>query len=152
MVIRSSSGERLVDARNYFIGPSTDITRMTVLQPGELLTAIRIPATWAGADFYFEKIRERQVWDFPLVNIAAALKVSGGTIRESRVVVNAVAAHPVRLTAVEEALSGKPRNEETARMAGDLAVQGARPLAHNGYKVPLVRNLVKRAIRGEAHV
>ena len=152
MVIRSSGGERVVDARNYFIGPSTDITRMTVLQPGELLTAIRIPATWAGADFYFEKIRERQVWDFPLVNIAAALKMSGGTIGESRVVVNAVAAHPVRLTAVEEAVAGKPRNEETARMAGDLAVQGARPLAHNGYKVPLVRNLVKRAIRGEAHV
>ena len=152
MVIRSSGGERVVDARNYFIGPSTDITRMTVLQPGELLTAIRIPATWAGADFYFEKIRERQVWDFPLVNIAAALKMSGGTIGESRVVVNAVAAHPVRLTAVEEAVAGKPRNEETARMAGDLAVRGARPLAHNGYKVPLVRNLVKRAIRGEAHV
>jgi len=152
MVIRSSGGERVVDARNYFIGPSTDITRMTVLQPGELLTTIRIPATWSGADFYFEKIRERQVWDFPLVNIAAALKVSGGTIGESRVVVNAVAAHPVRLTAVEDAVAGKPRNEETARMAGDLAVQGARPLAHNGYKVPLVRNLVKRAIRGEAHV
>jgi xanthine dehydrogenase YagS FAD-binding subunit len=152
MVIRSSGGERMVDARNYFIGPSTDITRMTVLQPGELLTTIRIPATWSGADFYFEKIRERQVWDFPLVNIAAALKVSGGTIGESRVVVNAVAAHPVRLTAVEDAVAGKPRNEETARMAGDLAVQGARPLAHNGYKVPLVRNLVKRAIRGEAHV
>ena len=152
MVIRSSGGERVVDARNYFIGPSTDITRMTVLQPGELLTTIRIPATWSGADFYFEKIRERQVWDFPLVNIAAALKVAGGTIGESRVVVNAVAAHPVRLTAVEDAVAGKPRNEETARMAGDLAVQGARPLAHNGYKVPLVRNLVKRAIRGEAHV
>ena len=152
MVIRSSGGERMVDARNYFIGPSTDITRMTVLLPGELLTTIRIPATWSGADFYFEKIRERQVWDFPLVNIAAALKVAGGTIGESRVVVNAVAAHPVRLTAVEDAVAGKPRNEETARMAGDLAVQGARPLAHNGYKVPLVRNLVKRAIRGEAHV
>jgi xanthine dehydrogenase YagS FAD-binding subunit len=152
MVIRSSGGERVVNAQDYFIGPSTDITRMTVLQPGELLTAIRIPATWAGAEFYFEKIRERQVWDFPLVNIAAALKVSGGTISGSRFVVNAVAAHPMRLTAVENAIAGKPRNEETAAMAGDLAAQGARPLAHNGYKVPLVKNLVKRAIRGEAQV
>jgi xanthine dehydrogenase YagS FAD-binding subunit len=152
MVIRSSGGERIVNAQNYFIGPSTDIMRMTVLQPGELLTAIRIPATWAGAEFYFEKIRERQVWDFPLVNIAAALKVSNGTIGGSRVVVNAVAAHPMRLTAVEDAVAGKPRNEETATMAGDLAVRGARPLAHNGYKIPLVRNLVKRAIRGEAQV
>ena len=150
MVIRSSGGERVVDAEAYFIGPSTDITRMTVLRPGELLTAIRVPATWAGAEFYFEKIRERQVWDFPLVNIAAALKVANGTIQGSRIVVNAVAAHPMRLRAVEDAVAGKPRNEETATMAGALAVQGARPLAHNGYKIPLMRNLVKRAIRGEA--
>jgi len=150
MVIRSSDGERVVDAENYFIGPSVDIMRMTVLRPGELLTAIRVPATWAGAEFYFEKIRERQVWDFPLVNIAAALKVANGTIQGSRIVVNAVAAHPMRLTSVEDAVAGKPRNEETATMAGELAVQGARPLAHNEYKIPLMRNLVKRAIRGEA--
>ena len=152
MVIRSSGAERVVNAQDYFIGPSVDITRMTVLEPGELLTAIRIPATWAGAEFYFEKIRERQVWDFPLVNIAAALKVSGGMIAGSRFVVNAVAAHPMRLTAVENAIAGKPRNEETAAMAGELAVQGARALAHNGYKVPLMKSLVKRAIRGDAQV
>jgi len=150
MVIRSPDGERVVDAENYFIGPSIDIMRMTVLRPGELLTAIRVPATWAGAEFYFEKVRERQVWDFPLVNIAAALKVANGTIQGSRIVVNAVAARPMRLTSVEDAVAGKPRNEETATMAGELAVQGARPLAHNGYKIPLMRNLVKRAIRGEA--
>jgi xanthine dehydrogenase YagS FAD-binding subunit len=150
MVIRSVAGERIVDAENYFIGPSIDITRMTVLKPGELLTAIRIPGTWAGAPFYFEKVRERQVWDFPMVNVAAALKVSNGTIQSSRIVVNAVAAHPMRLTSVEEAVAGKPRNEETAKMAGDLAVQGAQPLQHNAYKIPLMRNLVKRAIRGEA--
>jgi xanthine dehydrogenase YagS FAD-binding subunit len=150
MVIRSTSGERVVDAENYFIGPGTDITRMTVLKPGDLLTAIWIPATWAGAQFYFEKVRERQVWDFPMVNVAAAIKMSNGTIQGSRIVVNAVAAHPMRLTAVENAVAGKPRNEETARMAGDLAVQGAQPLAHNEYKIPLMKNLVKRAIRGEA--
>ena len=150
MVIRSSDGERVVDAENYFIGPSIDIMRMTVLRPGELLTAIRVPATWAGAEFYFEKVRERQVWDFPLVNVAAALKVANGTIQSSRIVVNAVAARPMRLTSVEDAVAGKPRNEETATMAGELAVQGAQPLAHNGYKIPLMRNLVKRAIRGEA--
>src|SRR6478672_1322140 len=97
MVIRSTKGERVVDAENYFIGPAVDITRMTVLQPGELLTAIRVPGTWAGAPFYFEKVRERQVWDFPMVNIAAVLKVSNGTIQGSRIVVNAVAAHPMRL-------------------------------------------------------
>src|SRR6202035_4424383 len=100
----------------FFIGPSLDITRMTVMRPGDLLTAIRIPGTWAGAAFYFEKIRERQVWDFPLVNVAAMLKVSNGTIQDSRIVVNAVAAHPMRLKTVEDAVAGKPRNEETAKM------------------------------------
>ena len=149
MVIHSSKGERVVDAENFFIGPAIDITRLTVLEPGELLTAIRIPAAWADAQFYFEKVRERQVWDFPIVNVAAVFVVSGGKIERSRIAVNAVAARPMRLASVETAIAGKPRSEETAKMAGELAVQGAQPLAHNGYKIPLMRNLVKRAIRGE---
>ena len=148
MVVRSSRGERVIDAEDYFIGPGTDITRMTVLKPGNLLTAIRLPSTWAGAQFYFEKVRDRQVWDFPLVNVASAIVFSGDRIERARLAVNGVAAHPVRLRHVEDAVRGKPRNEETANMAGQLAIQGAQPLQHNGYKVPLLRNLVKRAIRG----
>jgi xanthine dehydrogenase YagS FAD-binding subunit len=150
MVIRNSDGERVVPAEEFFIGPAIDITRMTVMQPGDLLTSIRIPATWAGAKFYFEKVRDRQVWDFPLVNVATAVKVSGGNIQQARVVVNAVAARPLRLHAVEAAVAGKPQNEETASMAAELAIQGNEPLAHNGYKIPLMRNLVKRSLRAEA--
>src|SRR6187431_1932537 len=74
MVIRRQGGERVVNAADYSQGPDTDITRMTVLQPGELLTAIRLPATWAGTRFYFEKVRDREVWDFPLVNVASSIK------------------------------------------------------------------------------
>ena len=148
MVIRSRRGERIVEAEDFFIGPATDITRMTILKPGDLLTAIRLPATWAGAQFYFEKVRDRQVWDFPLVNVASAMTGTSGAIKDLRLAVNGVAAHPVRLRAVEAAVRGKPRNEETAKLAGELAVQGAQPLAHNAYKIPLMRNLVKRAIRG----
>jgi xanthine dehydrogenase YagS FAD-binding subunit len=148
MVINGSGGERVVNAEDYFIGPGIDITRMTVLRPGDLLTAIRIPATWAGAQFYFEKVRDRQVWDFPLVNVASALKSSNGSIESARVVVGAVACVPKRLKTVEAALVGKPRNEETADMAGKMAILGARTLRYNAYKVPLMRNLVKRAIRG----
>src|SRR5256886_1654069 len=125
MVINSSAGERVVNAENYFIGPGIDITRMTVLKPGDLLTAIRIPPTWAGAQFYFEKVRDRQVWDFPLVNVASAIKSNGNNIGEVRLVVNAVAAKPRRLKNVEAAIVGKPRNEETAKMAGDMAVRSA---------------------------
>src|SRR5579863_6193720 len=148
MVIRGTKGERVVDAEDYFIGPGIDITRMTVLKPGELLTAIRIPSTWAGSHFYFEKIRDRQVWDFPIVNIASAAVFSGGNIERIRIAVNGVAARPLRLKQVEAAVQGKARNEETAGMAGNMAVRGAQPLRYNGYKVPLMRNLVKRAIRG----
>ncbi len=148
MVLRSSSGERVVDAQNYFIGPGTDITKMNVLQPGELLVAVRIPGTWAGAEFYVEKVADRKVWDFPLVNIASAMKTSGTTIERMRIAVNAVAAHPMRLEAVEAFVAGKPRNEATANAAGELAVAGAVPLTHNAYKIPMMRNLVKRAIRG----
>ena len=148
MVVRTPKGERVVNAEDYFIGPAIDITRMTILRPGDLLTAIRIPSTWAGSQFYFEKVRDRSVWDFALVNVAAAVVTSGSSIERIRLVVNGVAAHPVRLTAVEAAVQGKPRNEQTAELAGQLAVRGAIPLQHNGYKVPLMRNLVKRAIRG----
>ena len=148
MVIKSARGERVVPAEEYFVGPGIDITRMTVLAPGELLTSIRIPATWAGAQFYFEKVRDRQAWDFPLVNVASALKGSNAKIDAARIVVGAVAATPKRLPNVEQAVIGKPRDEQTADMAGKMAVDGAVALRYNGYKLPLMRNLVKRAIRG----
>jgi xanthine dehydrogenase YagS FAD-binding subunit len=148
MVIRNTKGERVLEAEDYFIGPGTDIMRMTVLKPGDMLTAIRIPDKWAGAHFYFEKVRDRQVWDFPLVNVASAAVFSGDTIQRIRIAVNGVAAHPLRLKAVEDAVRGKPRNNATADMAGQLAIQGAEPLRYNGYKIPLMRNLVKRSIRG----
>jgi xanthine dehydrogenase YagS FAD-binding subunit len=147
-VIRTPKGERVVNAEDYFIGPGTDITRMNILRPGDLLTAIRIPADWAGAKFYFEKVRDRNVWDFPLMNVASAMVVTGGKIERIRIAVNAAAAHPLRLTAVEDAVRGKEPSAATGEMAGKLAVQGARPLRYNAYKIPLMRNLVKRAIGG----
>jgi len=147
-VIMGGGGEKVVDAEDYFITPAKDITRMTILEPGELLTSIRIPGTWAGARFYFEKVRDRQAWDFPLVNIASAMKVSGNTIEDIRLVVNAVGPRPLRLTDVERQLKGQSVTEEVGQAAGELALLGARPLQHNAYKIPLMRNLVKRAIRG----
>jgi xanthine dehydrogenase YagS FAD-binding subunit len=151
-VIRTRKGERVVDAEDYFIGPDIDITRLHILHPGDLLTAIRIPSTWAGTQFYFEKIRDRNVWDFPLMNVASAMVTSGDssaqTIDRIRISVNAAAARPLRLKAVEDAVRGQPRNAATGEMAGKLAVQGAAPLQFNAYKIPLMRNLVKRAIIG----
>jgi xanthine dehydrogenase YagS FAD-binding subunit len=147
-VIRTHQGENLVDAEDYFVGPDLDITRLHILQPSDLLTAIRIPSAWAGARFYFEKVRDRNVWDFPLMNVASAMVISGGKIERIRIAVNGAAARPLRLKAVESAVVGKPPNATTGEMAGKLAVQGAVPLQFNAYKIPLMRNLVKRCICG----
>jgi len=147
-VIQTSKGERIVDAEDYFIGPDIDITRLHILKPGDLLTAIRVPSTWARARFYFEKVRDRNVWDFPLMNVASAMHVSGDTIEGIRLAVNGAAARPLRLKAVEDAVRGKAATPATGEMAGKLAVQGAVPFQFNAYKIPLMRNLVKRAIGG----
>ncbi|HAJ75669.1 MAG TPA: xanthine dehydrogenase family protein subunit M [Gammaproteobacteria bacterium] len=146
MVIRNSSGEREVSAEDYFVGPANDIENTTVLRPGDILTAVRIPATWANATFYFEKVADRNVWDFALVNIAAAFKLSGSNIEDARIVAGAVQATPRRLTAVENAIRGQAKGSGTAESVMELATDGARALAHNGFKIPLLQNLVKRAI------
>jgi xanthine dehydrogenase YagS FAD-binding subunit len=147
-VIRTAKGERVVNAEDYFVGPEHDITRMNILQPGDLLTSIRIPSTWSGSQFFFEKVRDRNVWDFPLLNVASAIKLSGNAIQDIRIAVNAAAARPLRLKAVEDAVRGHARDASTGEMAGKLAIQGAVPLQFNAYKIPLMRNLVKRAITG----
>jgi xanthine dehydrogenase YagS FAD-binding subunit len=148
MVISSERGQRTVAAEDFFVGPAVDIENMTVLRAGEILTAVRIPNTWANAEFYFEKVADRNVWDFALVSVASVMKVSGGMIEDSRIACGAVECVPRRLTAVENALRGKPRNADTAEQVASIASEGARPLNYNHFKVPLMENLVKRAVRG----
>jgi xanthine dehydrogenase YagS FAD-binding subunit len=148
LIIRNVQGSRTVAAEDYFVGPGDDITRLNVLGPGDILTEIRIPRTWAGATYFFEKVRDRPVWDFPLVNIASAMRLSGGLIEKARFVLGAVAAKPWHLPKVEAAVAGRSR-AEAATLAASLAAEGAVPLRHNGYKLALTRNLVKRAIIGK---
>ncbi len=146
-VIKSSKGERVIGADEFFIGPKIDITRMTSMGHEEILTAIRIPNTWAGAHFYFEKVADRNVWDFPLVNVAAAISVKNGVIDNCRIACGGVSAVPRRLTAVEGIVKGKPVGEDIAKLAGQSAPRGASPLNYNQFKIPLMANLVTRAVR-----
>ena len=148
MDIRSSAGTRTVPAEQFFVGPDVDILRMTVLEPADLLAAVRVPGTWAGARFYFEKSRDRQVWDFALASVASAARITNGVIEDIRIAVNGVAPTPLRLRAAEDAVRGRQLTDEVAAQAGEAATVGVRPLAHNGYKVALLRNLVTRAVRG----
>ena len=121
---------------------------MTVLRPGELLTAIRIPATWAGAQFYFEKVRDRNVWDFPLVNVASAIKVVGEHDSAGADCGRGGGGAAAAADGGGDGGGGEAaqrRDGDAGRRAGD---RGRAPLRYNGYKIPLMRNLVKRAIRG----
>ena len=147
VVIKTAKGERVVDAEKFFIGPAVDITQMTVVKPEELVVSIRIPNTWAGAKFYFEKVADRNTWDFALVNVASALKVTNGTIDAARVACGGVSCTPRYMKVIEDVVKGSKQDEETAMLAGKTAVHGARPVNYNHYKIPLMENLVKRAIR-----
>jgi xanthine dehydrogenase YagS FAD-binding subunit len=146
-VIRSSKGERVVAADEFFIGPQIDITRMTSIRPEEILVAIRIPPTFANAFFYFEKIADRNAWDFPLVNVAAAISIKNGVIEHCRVACGGVSFVPRRLAAVEQIVKGKPMSADIAALAGQSATRGARPLNYNQFKIALMANLVTRAVR-----
>lgn len=148
MIAASVGGQRTIEAADFFVGPATHITRMTSLEPGEVLTAVRIPARWAGSRFHFEKVADRNVWDFALVSIAAAMSLDGDTIADSRIVLGGVACTPHRLRNIERAVRGRPYSEETADAAAALAAEGARPLNYNHFKLPLMQNLVRRALRG----
>ena len=148
MVVRNSSGERVIKAENFFMEPAVDIMRMTVLDPEDLLIKVRIPNTWTGADFYFEKVSDRGSWDFPLVSVALAIKSTGDRIDDARIVCGAVQCIPRRLQNVEAMIRGQGRDEDTAVQAGAMAIQGAEVLNYNHFKIPLMENLVKRAVRG----
>ncbi|MCL2457676.1 MAG: xanthine dehydrogenase family protein subunit M [Desulfobulbus sp.] len=147
LLIKNPKGGREIAAEDFFVGPDQDITRLNILAPGEMLTAIRLPATWSGATFYFEKVSDRPVWDFPLVNIAAAMRLTGDRIDQSHLVLGAVAARPWRLLEVEAAVAGRDRND-VAEAASRLAPKGAVVLPQNGYKAVLAANLIKRALLG----
>ena len=148
MVVRNRRGERVIAAQDFFMEPGVDIQRMTVLDPDDLLVAIRIPSGWAGADYHFEKVTDRNSWDFALVSVAAAFKTTGSQIDEARIVCGAVQCVPRRLTSVERMVRGQARSERLAEAAGARAVDGAEPLNYNHFKIPLMENLVKRAVRG----
>ena len=147
-VIRNSRGERVVHSEDFFMPPSVDIRRMTVLEPGDILTTIRIPETWSGARFSFEKVADRTSWDFALVSVATAMRVDGaGNIGDVRIACGAVQCTPRRLNEVEALVRGRAQSEETAELAAAAAAHGARPLNYNHYKIPLMQNLVKRSLR-----
>ena len=147
MVVVNKKGERIIPAGEFFIGPEIDIERMTILQPDDLLTAIRLPKIWAGAIFYFEKVADRNTWDFALANVALAMRLKNNIIEDIRITCGGVQCIPKRMLVAESIARGSEKNEETAKLAGSSASRGAVPLNYNHFKIPLLENLVMRSIR-----
>jgi len=148
MIARSINGSRRIAAEDFFVGPATHITSMTSLDTDEILTAVQIPARWAGSRFYFEKVADRDVWDFALVSIAVSMTMDGDKVADSRFVCGGVACTPYRLHNVEKAARGKSLSDASGEAIAELASRGARPLNYNHFKISLMENLVRRAMRG----
>lgn len=140
------AGERVVELERFFILPKTDVTRENSLRPGEILTAIELPEPPDGARGAYLEAREKQSFDWPLVSAATMIALQSGVVREARIVMGAVAPIPWRAPAAEKILVGARLTPDVAASAANAALAGAAPLPQNGYKIPIAKAIVRRAI------
>jgi xanthine dehydrogenase YagS FAD-binding subunit len=144
------NGEREVPAAEYFTLPTIqNVLKENVLGDEELLTHVILPAPGNVKSGHYE-VRYKQSHDWPLAFTTVVLTMNGNTIQSARVVLGAVAPVPWRSQDAERALAGKPLNEQTAALAGEAAVQAAKPMSGNAYKIQIAKTAVKRAIMNAA--
>jgi xanthine dehydrogenase YagS FAD-binding subunit len=143
-----SQGERRISLRDLYRLPDETPERETSLAPGELITGVHVPnaTRFSGCSTYL-KIRDRASFEFAIVSVAAALRIENGEIVEARLAAGGVAPLPWRLDRTEAALVGRALDGRTIAAAGDMAVEHARPLADNRFKIALLRNAVIRALQ-----
>jgi xanthine dehydrogenase YagS FAD-binding subunit len=140
--IRGPSGERRLPVADLFVAPGDDPTRETTLAPGEIVVEVVVPAPAANLRSSYRKIRGRRAWDFALAGMAMAVVTEGDRVRSARVVLSGVAPVPWRSRPIEETITGQRLDDRVIGEAATAAVRDAEPLAHNAYKVPLVRGMV----------
>ena len=150
--ISGGSGSRKLPIGDFFAGPGVDVTRETILEPGEIVTRVILPPPAdPGTDSQpprsvYIKAREREAGDFALVSVAIRLAVSGGVVQQAAVALGGVAPVPYRAPAVEEYLTGRSVDNVDPAHAGSLSIPDARPMTDNGYKVVMANNMVKQGI------
>ena len=144
-------GERTVPVTELHRLPGDDPSRDTVLEHGELITAIDLPPLPAGAGSAYRKVRDRASYAFALVSVAAALEVTDGTVTEVRIAVGGVAHKPWRATRAEESLRGRPATQESYRAAAEAELAGAVAQpgldGGNGFKIPLLARTLVAVLR-----
>ncbi|TYB45270.1 FAD binding domain-containing protein [Actinomadura chibensis] len=142
--IKRRAGARVVPIEGFYRLPGDAPERDTVLEPGDLITAVEVPPL--GMPSRYRKVRERASFAFALVSIAAALDVADGRVRDVRLALGGVAHKPWRARRAEDALRGGPATADAFRRAADAELAEAEPLRDNAYKVPLARNLIVQTL------
>jgi xanthine dehydrogenase YagS FAD-binding subunit len=143
----SPKGERVIPINEFYVPYGDDPAKENVLAPGELITAVDLPPMkWARRSHYL-KVRDRASYAFALSSAAVALDLDdGGAIRSARIALGGVATKPWRATAAEQSLAGKKPDEQAFAAAAEVALQGARPQAYNGFKVELCKRTIVAAL------
>jgi xanthine dehydrogenase YagS FAD-binding subunit len=144
--LRGSSGERTLLVEELFAEPTDKRRTETVIQPDELVLDVSLPTPSSGARSTYLKAMDRKVWAFALVGVAASLRLERRQVTDARIVLSGVAPIPWRARDAEKVLLGQDLTPELVARAAETALEGARPLEHNGYKVPLACTLVRRAL------
>jgi len=127
--------------------PSKDVRRENVLKDGEIVTEVAVPASALAAKSTYLKFKERDSLDFAMSAVAAAVELAPDkTVRQARIVLGGVATITWRVPAAETALAGKAISEAVLAQVAKTALEGATPMEHNGYKIPLTQTLVRRAL------
>ena len=143
--IAGPDGERTVAFDNYFIGPRENVLRENVLKPNELMVEVFIPTPAAGTKQTWMKLKNRDVYDFALVSVAAAFTTENDNWKDGRIVLGGVAPVPYRATSVENQLKGKHVKNSIKQAAATIRTV-ARPMSMNAYKVDIAQNMVERTI------
>jgi xanthine dehydrogenase YagS FAD-binding subunit len=144
--VSGPSGDRVIPAGQFFQLPRVDAARENVLAPDDVMFAITLPMARPGVRSTYHKVLDREAWTHAVVSVAIVLDMDKQVCRSASVVLGGVAPIPWRLPKVEAMLVGQRITPELAAKAGEAAIEGARPLAKNKYKVPLTKNVVKRTL------
>ena len=142
--ITTKKGKREVALEEFFTSPAADVRRENILEPGELITGIVVPATDARTAYF--KQGEKESFDWPLADVAVALTMQGSRCSRASVVLGGAAPYPYRSKAAEEKLSNSEVTEGSARAAAEAAMATASPLEKNAYKVPIFEAIIRRTI------
>jgi len=148
--LRGTRGERTVPLRDFYVAYGEDPAKENVLEPGELITAVDLPATeWFARSHYF-KARDRASYEFALASAAVALDLRDGLVRDCRIALGGVATKPWRAYAAKNALKGARPTEQAFRAASDAELSSAVPRSHNGFKIELCLGTLMQALQTTA--